>query len=160
MECGLFLYVVVWKCPAVFELFACEDESLLVGGDALLVLYFGLDVLDGVAGLHVQSDCFSSKSLHENLHSSSQSQHQVQSRLFLNVVVRQSSPVFQLFPCENQSLLVGGDALLVLYFGLDVLNRVRSFNIQRNRFSSKSLHENLHFLFIIINYLINSFYIL
>ena len=37
MESGLFLDVVVGECPSVLELFAGEDESLLVWRDAFLV---------------------------------------------------------------------------------------------------------------------------
>ena len=48
MEGAFFLYVVVGERPSVFELFACEDEPLLVGGDAFLVLNLGLDILNGV----------------------------------------------------------------------------------------------------------------
>ena len=38
----------------------------------------------------------------------------MKSRLFLNVVVRQSSAIFQLFSGKDQPLLVRGDPLLVL----------------------------------------------
>ena len=55
MECGLLLDVVVSECATVFELFASEDESLLVGRDALLVLYFSLHGLDGVGRLNLKS---------------------------------------------------------------------------------------------------------
>ena len=48
MESGLLLNVVVRESSAVLELLSSEDESLLIGGDALLVLDLGLDVLDSV----------------------------------------------------------------------------------------------------------------
>ena len=38
----------------------------------------------------------------------------MQGRLLLNVVVGQGAPVFQLLPSENETLLIWGDALLVL----------------------------------------------
>ena len=38
MEGGLLLDVVVGKSTAVFELLASEDQTLLIGGNALLVL--------------------------------------------------------------------------------------------------------------------------
>ena len=50
VDCGLFLYVIVSERPVVLELFAGEDEALLVGGDAFLVLDLGLDHVDGVRG--------------------------------------------------------------------------------------------------------------
>ena len=45
---------------------------------------------------------------------------------------------------EDQSLLVWRNPLLVLDFLLYVFNGVRSFDIEGNRFTCKSLDENLH----------------
>ena len=53
---GLLLDVVVGEGAAVLELLAGEDEALLVGGDALLVLDLRLDVVDRVRGLNLQGD--------------------------------------------------------------------------------------------------------
>ena len=58
MQSALFLDVVVCKRAAVLQLLACKDQSLLVGWDALLVLNLGLDILDGIAALHLEGDCF------------------------------------------------------------------------------------------------------
>ena len=87
MQSGLLLNIVVRKRPSVFQLFSCEDESLLIGGNSFLVLDLGLHVFDGVGGFHVQGDRFSSQRFHENLHAAAQSQDEVQSGLFLDVVV-------------------------------------------------------------------------
>jgi hypothetical protein len=51
-----------------FELFSSENEALLIGRNALLVLDLSLDSLDRVRGLHVQSDRLARERLHENLH--------------------------------------------------------------------------------------------
>ena len=59
VEGGLLLDVVVGESSSVFELLSSEDESLLIGRDTFLVLDLGLDVLDGVRGLNVQSDSLS-----------------------------------------------------------------------------------------------------
>ncbi len=48
MQRGLFLDVVVGQSAAVLQLLSGEDQTLLVGRDALLVLDLGLHVLDGV----------------------------------------------------------------------------------------------------------------
>jgi hypothetical protein len=48
MEGGLLLDVVIGEGSAVFELLSSEDESLLIGRDAFLVLDLGLDILNGV----------------------------------------------------------------------------------------------------------------
>jgi hypothetical protein len=68
VEGGLLLDVVVGEGAAVLELLAGEDEPLLVRRDALLVLYLGLHVVDGVRGLHLQRDGFPRQGLHEDLH--------------------------------------------------------------------------------------------
>ena len=56
MEGGLLLDVVVRERAPVLQLLPREDEALLVGRDALLVLDLLLHVLDRVARLHVQCD--------------------------------------------------------------------------------------------------------
>lgn len=61
------LDVVVGKSSAVLQLLTGEDQTLLVGGDTLLVLDLLLDAFDGVRGLHVERDRLASQSLHENL---------------------------------------------------------------------------------------------
>lgn len=44
------------------------SSPLLVGGDTLLVLDLGLDILDGVGRLHLKSDGLACEGLHEDLH--------------------------------------------------------------------------------------------
>ena len=53
----------------MIELLAGKYEALMVRGNAPLVLNFVLDGVDGVGGLHFQSDCFSRERLDENLES-------------------------------------------------------------------------------------------
>jgi len=45
VECRLLLDVVVGKGAAILELLSGEDQTLLVRGNALLVLDLGLDVV-------------------------------------------------------------------------------------------------------------------
>jgi hypothetical protein len=52
----------------------------------------------------------------------------MQSGLLLDVVVGESTAVFELLSGEDQALLIRRDALLVLDLALDVVNRVRGFN--------------------------------
>ena len=56
MKGGLLLNVVVRESTAILELFAGEDQALLVGWNAFFVLNLGLDVVDGVGGLDLQGD--------------------------------------------------------------------------------------------------------
>ena len=69
----------------------------------------------------------------------------MQSRLFLDVVVRQGAAIFQLFPGKDQPLLVWGDALFVLDLGLDVLDGVTGLHLQGDGLAGQGLHEDLHF---------------
>jgi len=68
MESGLLLDVVVGKSAAVFELLAGEDQALLVGGNAFLVLNLALDIVDSVRGLNLEGDGLAGESLDKDLH--------------------------------------------------------------------------------------------
>ena len=76
----------------------------------LLVLNLCLHVVDGVRRLHLQRDGLPGQRLDEDLHATAQTQHQVQGRLLLDVVVGQRAAVLQLLAGEDQTLLVGWDA--------------------------------------------------
>ena len=56
-----------WKW-CTFELFSCEDKSLLIGRDAFFILDFSLDCFDRVRGLHIEGDGLARKGLDKNLH--------------------------------------------------------------------------------------------
>jgi len=68
MKGRLLLDVVVGEGSAVLELFAGEDQPLLVWWDSLFVLNLGLDVLNSITWLHFQSYCLPGQSLHKDLH--------------------------------------------------------------------------------------------
>ena len=108
------------------------------------VLYFCFDVFDGVCGFDIDGDGLSSHSLDEDLHSSSESEDQMKGGLFLDVVVGEGSAVFELLSSEDESLLIGWDAFLVLDLGLDILNGVCWLNIKGDCLSCEGLDENLH----------------
>jgi len=114
MEGGFLLNVVVRKSAAILKLLSGEDESLLVWWDTFLVLDLGFDVLDGVRSLDLKSDGLAGESLDEDLHATSKSKDEMECRLFLDVVIRKSSSVFELLASEDKSLLVWGNSFLVL----------------------------------------------
>merc|ERR1712241_1140234 len=144
MEGGLLLDVVVRKSSAILQLLSSKDQPLLVWGDALLILDLGLDILNGVRRLHLQGDGLPGHCLDEDLHTSSQSQDQMEGGLLLDVVVRKSSSIFQLLSSKDQPLLVWGDALLILDLGLDILNGVRRLHLQGDGLPGQCLDEDLH----------------
>jgi hypothetical protein len=61
------------------------------------------------------------------LATTTQAQHQVQSRLLLNVVVGESAAVFELLASEDQTLLVGWDSLLVCRYLSALHSKVSSW---------------------------------
>jgi len=144
MESRLLLDVIVRERAAVLELLSCEDEALLIRGNALFVLDLGLHVVDGVGGFNFEGNGFAGEGLDENLHTPAKAKDEVEGRFFLDIVIGKSASVFELLPGENQALLVGGNALLVLDLGLDVVNCVRRFNLKGDRLASQGLDENLH----------------
>merc|ERR1712227_457423 len=113
-------------------------------GDALLVLDLGLDVLDRVGRLHLEGDGLTGEGLDKDLHSSPKPQDEVESRLLLDVVVREGPAILELLPSEDQPLLVWGDALLVLDLGLNILDRVGRLHLQGDGLAGQCLDEDLH----------------
>jgi hypothetical protein len=63
--------------------------------------------------------------LHQHLLTTSETQHQVQSALLLDVVIRESSTILQLLTSKDQSLLVRRNTLLILDLALHVIDGVR-----------------------------------
>merc|ERR1719504_426866 len=130
VQSRLLLDVVVRKGAAILELLAGKDETLLIGGNALLVLNLGLDVVNGVRRLDIEGDGLAGEGLHKDLHTATETENQVQSRLLLDVVVRKGAAILELLAGEDETLLIGGNALLVLNLGLDVVNGVRRLDIE------------------------------
>jgi len=144
MEGGLLLDVVVAKGPAVLELLSGEDKSLLIGRDALLVLDLSLHVLNGVGWLNFEGDGLSSQGLNEDLHTTTESEHEMEGGLLLNVVVAEGPAILKLLSCEDESLLVRWDTFLVLDLGLDVLDGVRWLDFEGDGLTGEGLDEDLH----------------
>jgi len=92
--------------------------------------------------------CLSSTAFHYliflSLLSTSQPKNQVQSRLFLDVVVTQGSSILQLLTSEDKSLLVWWDTLLVLDLRLDIVDGVARLDLEGDGLTSKSLDKDLH----------------
>lgn len=56
MKRRFLLDVVVGEGTAVLQLLTSEDQTLLVGGNSLLILNLALNIVDGVARLDLQGD--------------------------------------------------------------------------------------------------------
>lgn len=68
MEGRFLLDTIVGQGAAIFELFASEDETLLVGGDAFLVGDLLLDIVNGVFSLNIKGYGLTCKCFHKDLH--------------------------------------------------------------------------------------------
>jgi hypothetical protein len=66
-QASYLLDVVVAQGTAILKLLSSEDETLLIRGNALLVLDLGLDVVDGVAGLDVKGNGLTREGLDETI---------------------------------------------------------------------------------------------
>ena len=121
MQGRLLLNVVVREGAAIFQLLSSKDQTLLIRRNAFLVLDLGLDIVNGVRGFHIQGDGLASESLDKDLHTTTETEDQVQGRLLLDVVVREGAAIFQLLSSKDQTLLIRRNALLVLDLGLDTV---------------------------------------
>ena len=68
----------------------------------------------------------------------------MEGRLLLNVVVGESSTIFELLSSEDESLLIRRNTFLVLDLGLDVVDCVRGLDLEGDRLSREGFDEDLH----------------
>lgn len=144
MQSRLLLNIVVRQGTTILQLLASKDKPLLIWRNSLLVLNLGLNIVDGVGRLNLQRDRLSGKRLHKNLHAATETEDEVKGGFFLDVVIREGTTVLKLFAGEDEALLVRGDSLLVLDLGLNVVDRVGRFDLQRDRLARQGLDEDLH----------------
>lgn len=78
------------------------------------------------------------------LTTTTQAQHQVKGALLLDVVVAQGTAILELLTSKDESLLVGGNALLVLDLGLDIVDSIGRLHLKGDRLPREGLDENLH----------------
>merc|ERR1719223_1781787 len=78
------------------------------------------------------------------LTSTEKTENEVEGGLLLDVVVRKSTPIFELLPGEDQTLLVRGNTLLVLNLLFDSLDGVRRLHLKGDSLSCQGLDKDLH----------------
>jgi len=66
------------------------------------------------------------------LSSSTETEDKVKGGLLLDVVIRKGAAILELLSGEDETLLIRGDSFLVLDLRLDVVDRVRRLNIERD----------------------------
>jgi hypothetical protein len=118
------LDVIIRQSTTVLKLLPSENKSLLVRGDSFLVLDLGLHTIDRVGALNFKGDGFAGEGLHEDLHTTTETEDQVEGGLLLDVVIGEGATILQLLAREDEALLVRGDTFLVLDLGLDTIDGV------------------------------------
>jgi hypothetical protein len=144
VEGRLLLDVIVRKSATILKLLTSEDKALLIGGDTLLVLDLLLHLVDGVARLDLEGDSLTSEGLDENLHTSTKAKDEVEGGLLLDVVVGEGAAVLKLLASKDQTLLIGGDTLLVLDLLLHLVDGISGLNLEGDGLAGESLNEDLH----------------
>ena len=144
VEGRLLLDIVISKGATILQLLPGKDQTLLVRWNPLLVLDLRLHVVDCVRALNLEGDRLAREGLDEDLHSTTETEHQMESALLLDVVVREGPTVLKLFPGEDKPLLVWGNTFLVLDLRLHVVDGVGALNLQGDRLAGEGFHKNLH----------------
>ena len=144
MQGTFLLDIVVRESTSILKLLPGKNQPLLIRRNSFLVLNLALDIVDGVRGLDLKGNRLASQSLDENLHPPTQTQHQMQGTLLLDIVVRKGTSILQLLSRENETLLIRWDALLVLNLALDVVDGVGRLDLKGNSLARQRLDENLH----------------
>jgi hypothetical protein len=75
------------------------------------------------------------------LHTTTETEDEMKSRLLLNVVIRKSAAVLELLACKDQALLVRGNAFLVLNLRLNIVDGVRGLNFEGDGLSGEGLDD-------------------
>jgi len=145
-------------CLKTYHAIFWSKQFLLYSGDWFLSIWshisfpsfssaylnLSFNIFDGIWSFDFECDGFSRQSFDENLHSTAESKDQMQSWLFLDVVVGQSSAVFQLFTGKDQTLLVWWDSLLVLQNRkLKILVKKKHQNFRSKKTSKFSVKKNI-----------------
>ena len=116
-----------------------SDRKLVLRLPKLSPGYQNLDIIPTI-----QSNNLERRLEAKSLVTTTETEDKVESRLLLDVVVRESTAVLELLTGEDKTLLIGGNALLVLDLGLDVVNGVGGLDIEGDGLAGQGLHKNLH----------------
>lgn len=71
-------------------------------------------------------------------------EHQMERRLFLDIIIGQSPAILKLFAGKDQPLLIRRDSFFVLDLGLNILDSIGGFDLESDGLTRKGFHEDLH----------------
>merc|ERR1712038_1080241 len=144
MECRFLLDVVVAQSATILELLSSEDETLLIWWDTFFVLDLSFDILDGVRWLNLEGDGLACEGLDKDLHTTTETQHQMECGFFLDVVIAQSAAILELFSSEDKTLLIWWDSFFVLDLSFDIFDGIRWLNLKGNGLACECFDKDLH----------------
>merc|ERR1712038_1440448 len=110
----LLLDIVVGQGTSILKLLSSKDQTLLIWRNTFLILNLGLNVVNGVGWFDIEGDGLSSQGLDKDLHTSTKTENQMQSRLLLDIVVGQGTSIFELLSSKDQTLLIWRNTFLIL----------------------------------------------
>ena len=111
VKSGLFLNIVVRKGATILELFASENQTLLVRRDTLLILDLRLNVVNRIRRLDLKRNRLPGECLDKDLHASTEAKNKMEGRLLWDVVVQECPTIFELLASKDEPLLVQGDEI-------------------------------------------------
>jgi len=94
--------------------------------------------------LNFEGDSLTGEGLDKDLHTTTESEDEMEGGLFLDVVILESSTVFELLSGEDKSLLIWGNSFLILNLGLDSFDGVSLLDLEGDGLTGESLDEDLH----------------
>jgi len=147
MESWFRLDIVIGKITAIFKLSVDEGKSpSSIRRSSFFVLNFGLNIVDCVKSFNVESHSLASESFDEDLDITSayESEYKMESWFLLDIVVGKSSSIFNCLASEDHILLIRGNSFLVLDLSFNVVDGVRSLNVESDGLACKCFNENLH----------------
>ena len=90
MESGLLMDIVIPESMTILKFLSIPNQVLFVWMNALLFLNLGLHALDAVWGFDIESESLAGVGLDEDLHTTFETEDQVEGRFSLNFVVNES----------------------------------------------------------------------
>ena len=128
-----FRTLFIWRTLPVKVIDSAILLHLVVFQDSQLSLFSLMFVLLGSGMRFLPS-----------LSSTTTSQHKMENKLLLNVVVRQRTSIFQSLASNDQSLLIRRNTFLILDLGLYIFYCIQGLDLERDALPCQGLHENLH----------------